>query len=173
MKAKSSTFIAVGAVVAIVLVAAGCGTSKGSGASYSLASDRLAANATGNGSARATKVGVRNTSLGRILVDARGRTLYLFEKDKTRRSTCYGPCAAYWPPLLSHGKPLAGHGVKRSLLGTTRRANGAKQVTYAGHPLYRYAGDSRSGDTTGEGLQDFGAVWDVVSPAGKQIEAGG
>jgi predicted lipoprotein with Yx(FWY)xxD motif len=165
MKGKSTTFIAVAAVAAIVLVAAGCGNSKGNGASYSLSAYRLAA--------QAAKVGVRSTSLGRILVDSRGRTLYLFEKDKGRRSACYGQCAVYWPPLLSNGKPLAGRGVKRSLLGTTRRTNGTVQVTYAGHPLYRYVGDSKPGETTGEGSLGFGAAWDVLSPAGKQIEAGG
>jgi predicted lipoprotein with Yx(FWY)xxD motif len=151
MKNKSTLFIAFAAVVAIVLVAA----------------------ASASGAPRGAKVGVRNTSLGRIVVDSKGRTLYLFEKDKNRRSACNGQCATYWPPLLSRGKPLAGPGIKRSLLGTTRRKNGTEQVTYAGHPLYRYVGDSSPGQTTGEGSQGFGAAWDVVSPAGKQIEAGG
>jgi predicted lipoprotein with Yx(FWY)xxD motif len=120
--------------------------------------------------AGAAKVGVANSSLGRIIVDSNGRTLYLFEKDKNGRSACSGACAAYWPPLLSHGKPIARSGLKQLLLGTARRTNGAKQVTYAGHPLYRYAGDTNPGDTTGQGLQDFGGGWDALSPAGKKIE---
>jgi predicted lipoprotein with Yx(FWY)xxD motif len=124
-------------------------------------------------SGKAAKVGAASSSLGRIVVDSRGRTLYLFEKDKGRRSTCYGGCAAYWPPALTHGKPKARPGVKRSLLGTTRRRNGTVQVTYAGHPLYRYAGDNAPGQTNGAGLQDFGGGWDPVSPAGKKIESGG
>jgi predicted lipoprotein with Yx(FWY)xxD motif len=151
MKGKSTTFIAAAAVVAIVLVAAGSAIGASGG----------------------TKIGVRNTSLGRIIVDSKGRTLYLFEKDKKHHSSCYGQCAIYWPPLLSHGKLVAGHGVKRSLLGTTRRTNGSKQVTYAGHPLYRYVGDTSPGQTTGEGSLGFGAVWDVVSPTGKEVKAGG
>ena len=123
--------------------------------------------------ASAARVGVAKTALGRIVVDGRGRTLYLFEKDRNHRSSCYGLCAAYWPPLLTHGKPLARAGAKQSLLGRTRRRNGSGQVTYAGHPLYRYAGDTKPGQTNGQGLQDFGGGWDAISPAGKKIEAGG
>jgi predicted lipoprotein with Yx(FWY)xxD motif len=122
---------------------------------------------------RTLTVGTANSSLGRILVDARGRTLYLFEKDRRGHSACSGYCATYWPPLLTRGTPIAGRSVKGSLLGVARRADGTRQVTYAGHPLYRYAGDSRSGQTTGQELQDFGAGWYVVSPAGKKVERDG
>ena len=119
-----------------------------------------------------TSVMSSNSKLGRILVDTRGRTLYLFEKDKRGRSSCSGACAAIWPPLIARGKPLARGGVKPSLLGSVRRANGTKQVTYDGHPLYRYAGDAHAGSTAGQDLQDFGAGWYVVSRAGKKIERG-
>ena len=119
-----------------------------------------------------TRVSAASSSLGRIIVDGRGRTLYLFEKDKRGHSACSGACAMYWPPVITHGKPIAGQGVKTSLLGTIRRANGAQQVTYAGHPLYRYLLDTKSGQTNGEGLQDFGGGWDALSPAGKKIERG-
>jgi predicted lipoprotein with Yx(FWY)xxD motif len=119
-----------------------------------------------------TRVSAASSSLGRIIVDGRGRTLYLFEKDKRGHSACSGACAMYWPPVITHGKPIAGRGVKTSLLGTIRRANGVRQVTYAGHPLYRYLLDTKSGQTNGEGLQDFGAGWDALSPAGKKIERG-
>jgi predicted lipoprotein with Yx(FWY)xxD motif len=122
---------------------------------------------------KAARLGTASSSLGRIVVDSKGRTLYLFEKDKGRHSKCYGACAAYWPPALTHGKPKARSGLKRSLIGTTKRRNGSKQVTYAGHPLYRYAGDTGPGQTTGAGLQDFGGGWDPVSPAGKKVESGG
>lgn len=124
-------------------------------------------------SRKAARLGAGSSSLGRIVVDSRGRTLYLFERDKSRRSSCYGACAAYWPPLLTHGKPKARTGLKQSLVGTSRRRNGTVQVTYAGHPLYRYAGDSGRGQTNGAGLQDFGGGWDPISPAGKKIESGG
>ena len=119
---------------------------------------------------RAVTVKTGHSSLGRIIVDARGRTLYLFEKDTRRHSACRGACAAYWPPLLTHGTPTAGAGVRRSLLGVIRRTNGTKQVTYAGHPLYRFALDRKPGQTNGEGRQDFGAGWDALSPEGKKIE---
>jgi predicted lipoprotein with Yx(FWY)xxD motif len=123
-------------------------------------------------SAKAAKLGTGSSSLGRIVVDGSRRTLYLFERDKGRSSACYGGCAIYWPPLLTHGKPIALAGLRKSLVGTTRRNNGSLQVTYAGHPLYRYAGDARAGETTGAGLQDYGGGWDPLSPAGKKIEAG-
>ena len=119
------------------------------------------------------KVGTARTGLGRIIVDGRGRTLYLFEKDKRGRSACYGGCAKFWPPLLTHGKPSAGRGAKSSLLGVTRRRDGTEQATYAGHPLYRFVEDTRPGQTKGEGLNFFGGGWDALSPAGKKIERGG
>ena len=119
----------------------------------------------------ASTVSIGKSALGHILVDGKGRTLYLFEKDTRGRSSCSGTCATYWPPLLIHGKPTAGRGVRASLLGTIRRAGGTTQVTYAGHPLYRYLPDTKPGQTNGQDLHDFGAGWYVLSPAGKKIEA--
>ena len=118
----------------------------------------------------AAKVNVRTTSLGKILVNAQGRTLYLFAPDKHGKSTCYGSCASYWPPLLSTGKPAAGAGVKASLLGTTTRKDGKHQVTYNGHPLYTYVADSAAGKTSGQGLNLSGGLWWVVSPAGNAVK---
>jgi predicted lipoprotein with Yx(FWY)xxD motif len=119
-----------------------------------------------------TTVKAHSSSLGKILVDANGRTLYLFDKDKRNKSACSGLCATYWPPLLTRGRPMARAGAKASLLGTTRRSDGRMQVTYAGHPLYRFALDTKAGQTSGEGLDDFGAEWDAVAPSGKSIEKG-
>jgi predicted lipoprotein with Yx(FWY)xxD motif len=115
-------------------------------------------------------VSSRSTALGRVLVDARGHTLYLFDKDKRGMSSCSGACAAYWPPVVTTAKPRAGAGVRASRLGVTKRADGRRQVTYAGHPLYTFVGDTKAGQTTGEGLTDFGAAWDAVAPSGKSIE---
>jgi predicted lipoprotein with Yx(FWY)xxD motif len=115
-------------------------------------------------------VKVRSTSLGKFVVDAQGRTLYLFEKDKSGRSACYGQCAKFWPPLITSGKPRASAGVKASLLGTTRRRDGRMQVTYGGHPLYRFLEDKAPGQTRGEGTKFFGAEWYVVAPSGKKID---
>jgi len=116
-----------------------------------------------------TKIGVASSNLGRILVDARGRTLYLFARDRNGKSSCLGSCAVYWPPLIASGKPKAIAGAKQSLLGTTRRADGRLQVTYRHHPLYRYAADSGKGQTTGQGLDLSGGKWWVLSPAGNKI----
>ena len=114
-------------------------------------------------------VTVRTTGLGKVLADQRGRTLYLFAKDKRRMSACSGSCVSFWPPLLTTGKPHAGSGLKASLLGTIRRNDGQTQVTYGGHPLYRYSLDKRPGQTKGEGLDDFGAHWYAVSPGGSKV----
>src|SRR5262249_33009263 len=116
------------------------------------------------------RVSTAQTGLGRLITDGRGHTLYLFEKDKRGHSACSGVCTAYWPPLTTTGKPTATGGAKRSLLGTIRRADGTKQATCAGHPLYLFSGDSKRGQTNGEGLTDFGASWYALTPAGKKID---
>ena len=131
----------------------------------------LAASNTTSGAA-GTTVAIANSPLGRILVDRRGRTLYDFAPDTRGASTCYGACAALWPPLTTIGKPHAGRGVAPSLLGTTKRTDGKVEVTYGGHPLYYYVADSKRGETTGQGLNQFGAPWWVISPAGKEINRG-
>jgi predicted lipoprotein with Yx(FWY)xxD motif len=141
-------------------------------AAAALVSLALLSTALAGTNSQGARVSVASSSLGKIIVDSRGRTLYLFEKDTRGHSACSGTCAMYWPPLITRGKPIAGHGLKKSLLGTIRRANGARQVTYAGHPLYRYVLDTKPGETNGEGLQDFGAGWDALSAAGKKIEGG-
>lgn len=111
------------------------------------------------------------SSLGRVLVDESGQTLYLFEKDEPSESYCTGACAGVWPPVETDGSLTAGPGVARSRLGTIVRDDGERQVTYAGHPLYYYAGDaSTPGKTAGEGLDQFGSEWYLVSPAGKVVE---
>jgi predicted lipoprotein with Yx(FWY)xxD motif len=113
---------------------------------------------------------LRSTSLGKVLVDGQGHTLYLWEGDKGKASKCYTACASAWPPLTVSGKPKAGKGLTASKLGTIRRSDGKTQVTYAGHPLYRFIGDSgKVGSTKGQKLHAFGADWYVVGPAGKSI----
>jgi len=118
----------------------------------------------------ATTVDLGRSSLGPMLVTSRGRTLYLFEKDRNGRSSCTATCAIYWPPLLTTAKPHAGTAVRAGLLGTTRRPDGKLQVTYKRHPLYTFALDKRAGQTKGEGLDDFGAEWYAVSAAGSKID---
>jgi predicted lipoprotein with Yx(FWY)xxD motif len=120
-------------------------------------------------SAAKKTVEVRTTRLGKILVDARGRTLYLFKKDTRGRSGCTGDCAKLWPPLRVGGKPTAGSGTNASKLGTISRSDGKRQVTYNGHPLYTFLQDSRPGQANGQGVTAFGAAWFVLSAAGSQI----
>ena len=110
-------------------------------------------------------------SLGKVLTDSSGRTLYLFRKDRGTRSACSGECARDWPPVRVSGRPTVGSGLKASKLGTTKRSDGKPQVTYNGHPLYRFEGDKKAGQANGEGLTAFGVRWYVVSPAGSQITA--
>jgi predicted lipoprotein with Yx(FWY)xxD motif len=116
-------------------------------------------------------VGMAKTSLGNILVDSQGRTLYLFNADTGTKSTCSGACAAAWPPLRASGKPTVGSGVKASHIGSTARSDGKPQVTYNGHPLYLYSGDSKPGDTNGQAITGFGAPWYALTPGGTQITA--
>ena len=124
----------------------------------------LATNAaTGSG----TKVAVTSTSLGRILVDGRGRTLYLFAKDKRGKSSCAGQCAMYWPPLIASGKWVAVAGAKQSLFGTTKRADGRLQLTYNHHPLYGFALDKQPGQVHGQAQNAFGGHWWAVSGQGR------
>jgi predicted lipoprotein with Yx(FWY)xxD motif len=120
--------------------------------------------------ATGTVVSTASTSLGRILVNSRGHTLYLFEKDKSNKSQCAGACATFWPPLIAVGKVRAVAGARASLLGTTRRADGRMQVTYKRHPLYTFVKDTKRGQTNGEGVSAFGATWNAVSPAGAEVK---
>jgi predicted lipoprotein with Yx(FWY)xxD motif len=119
-----------------------------------------------------TTVAVAKTRIGRILVDSKGITLYDFVTDKRGVSGCYGACAALWPPLITKGKPHAGPGVRASLLGTTKRKDGKLEVTYNHHPLYYFVTDRKPGQTTGQGVNQFGGPWWVLSPAGREIHRG-
>ncbi|HET7429189.1 MAG TPA: hypothetical protein VFJ66_07040 [Gaiellales bacterium] len=163
--------LGVAAVLSLALLAAGCGGgSAGGGGLYGSQTQPSTASAAAT-PAGAAKVGVGATKLGRVVVNSAGHTLYLFEKDSNGQSACDGACASYWPPLISTGSPVALNGVDQALVGTTKRADGSEQVTYAGHPLYLYVLDRKPGDTTGEGSMDFGAGWDALTPAGAKIEA--
>jgi predicted lipoprotein with Yx(FWY)xxD motif len=147
--------IAVAAVLAVALVAAGVAT---------------AAAVARQGSGSSGTVNLHATKLGKVLATKSGMTLYLFVVDRHGKSACYGQCATYWPPLLAANKPTAGAGVKAKLLGTVKRKNGTRQVTYAGHPLYRFKLDKKPGQVAGEGQDFFGGKWWGVSAAGKAVK---
>jgi predicted lipoprotein with Yx(FWY)xxD motif len=133
----------------------------------------IASVAFANGAKRGgTTVTVAKTRLGRILVDSKGVTLYDFVTDKGGVSSCYGACAALWPPLITRGKPHAGPGARASLLGTTKRKDGKLEVTYNHHPLYYFVTDRKPGQTTGQGVNQFGGPWWVLSRAGNEIHRG-
>ncbi len=154
--------------VAAALVIAGCGGGGGGGSAYGATPQQKPA------TAAAPTVTLGHTKLGTFLVDGSGRTLYLFEADKTGRSNCYSTCASVWPPLTTAGAVKAGTSVTASALGTTHRTDGTTEVTYHGHPLYYYAGDGKSpGKTTGQGISQFGAKWYVVSKAGTKVDNDG
>jgi predicted lipoprotein with Yx(FWY)xxD motif len=154
--------------LASALVLAACGSSSSSSTSSTATSAAKPA-----GSPRpASMVGTSTSSLGTFLVDAKGRALYLWDADHGSKSACNGDCATAWPPLTTTNKPKASGMAKSSLLGTTTRADGSREVTYAGQPLYYFAGDSGSGQTNGQGSSSFGSPWWVVSPAGKAIQKG-
>jgi len=177
MKRSITALAAAAAAVAVAALVAGCGGSSGtsaSGGSYGSGS-----NGYGNSSATVARSGAggariaaASSSLGRILVNGQARTVYLFQKDTGKASTCYGACAGVWRPVTTTGAPQGGTGAVAAKLGTSKRSNGVRQVTYNGHPLYTYAGDAKPGQTKGQAVDEFGAEWYVLSPAGKKIENG-
>lgn len=106
--------------------------------------------------------------LGMVLVDSNGMTLYDFHKDKGTTSSCYGPCAESWPPMLTEGEPTVGNGASSSKLGTTERKDGTTQVTYAGHPLYTFVEDKKPGEANGNDVKAFGASWYALKGNGEE-----
>jgi predicted lipoprotein with Yx(FWY)xxD motif len=171
--------------VAAALIVAGCGggdstsesaygggetssTSQSAGnggRSYGEGSTTAAPPSGDEGKAATVSVG-SVPELGRVLVSAEGFTLYDFHKDKGSTSSCYGPCANAWPPLMTDGAPQPSNGASASKLGTTRRNDGTVQVTYAGHPLYTYSLDTKPGDAKGNDVDAFGAEWYALTPQG-------
>lgn len=128
--------------------------------------------ASGHGSAATMnpQVKVSTTKYGKILVDAKGRTLYMLTADKHGKSSCYGQCASFWPPMIASSSHITATGLNASLLRTTRRSDGKLQVSYNGHPLYRFLKDTKARQTNGQGLNAFGGLWWVLSPAGTPIK---
>lgn len=165
---RSRTAFATLAVCLVVpLAIAGCGGDDDDNGTTSAGTETTSTQA-GGGSGVVSVAD--NPDLGKILVDANGVTLYLFEKDEGGESACYGGCAAEWPPYTTSGQPQAQGGALAPKLGTTKRDDGSTQVTYAGFPLYTYIGDSGPGDTNGNDLEAFGAEWYALQPSGEKPE---
>jgi predicted lipoprotein with Yx(FWY)xxD motif len=178
------------AVIAVAMVGCGGGGDSSSGGAYGETSSSESSGetssaggyggkggsgekstASGAGGGGAGVVSVANVGdLGTILVDSEGLTLYDFHKDKRSKSACYGACAAAWPPLLTEGSPKAEGEAQAGMLGTTKRKDGATQVTYNGWPLYTYAGDKGPGEANGNDIDQFGAEWYALQPNGEEPE---
>jgi predicted lipoprotein with Yx(FWY)xxD motif len=149
---------------AAVLLAA-CGSNSGGNGPAATGSTQAA-----QAQAATTSVTIKtmHTSKGTVLVNASGMTVYWFAKDTSRKSRCNGSCAKYWPPVL--GTSASGSSLPRGF-GTIKRADGQTQITYAGHPLYTYAGDTASGQINGNGLDASGGWWWAATPTGKKLAA--
>jgi len=155
-----------------MLMVVGCGSGDGSsygsnGESTATAESRGNRYGRSNPSSDTGVVAVASVGdLGKVLVDSEGFTLYYFEKDRNGESACYGACASAWPPLTTGGAPRAASGAEAANLGTTKRTDGTVQVTYAGWPLYTYAGDAEAGEDNGTDADAFGAAWYPLHPDG-------
>jgi len=158
---KRSSLLPLLAGVPLLVALAGCGSSGSATAA--------GAPPTAAAASKGKALKVRSTGLGRILVDSKGRTLYAFGHDLKNKSRCSGACATNWPPALAPKKPQVGAGVSKAKLRVIKRSGGARQLSYAGHPLYRFSGDSAAGDTNGQGINAFGGTWHVVAPGGKVV----
>lgn len=165
--------VRIGAAVAIALLAAACGSSASSSSPSTASSGTPAtgASAASSAAASATVIKTGTSSGGAFLTNGSGRAVYLFMADSKDKSTCSGACAAAWPPVTTTGAPSASSGVNAGDLGTITRSNGAMQVTYDGHPLYYYVGDTGAGTANGQGIDGFGAKWWLVAPSGSSITA--
>lgn len=136
------------------------------GSRYGGSESKSASSESSGGSAAVISLG--HTKVGMVLVDSNGMTLYDFHKDKGTTSSCYGPCAEGWPPVLSEGEPTVGNGASASKLGTTERKDGTTQVTYAGHPLYTFVEDKKPGEANGNDVKAFGASWYALKGNGEE-----
>jgi predicted lipoprotein with Yx(FWY)xxD motif len=147
-------------------------SSSGPGNRYGNGESKSAGSESGSGAeAGAMVVSLGNAQkLGMILVDSDGMTVYDFHKDKGTTSSCYGPCAEGWPPVLTEGEPEVGNGASSSKLGTTERKDGTMQGTYAGHPLYTFVADKKPGEANGNDVSAFGGQWYALQGNGEEPE---
>jgi len=153
-----------GVPVAAGLLAAACGSAAGS-----TAAGQAPAGTSAAGSTTATVIESHAGSAESFLTNGSGRAVYLWAADSMNKSACSGACAGAWPPVTTTGKVSVAGGAKAADLGTITRSDGSKQVTYSGHPLYYFAGDSGPGQTNGQGSDSFGATWWLIAPGGAKI----
>ncbi|MGH2991928.1 MAG: COG4315 family predicted lipoprotein [Solirubrobacterales bacterium] len=174
--------LAIATTCALLAIGAGCGgddddsSSEDASAATTTTTEASKSAGGGNGGGKPERgdagsgsvVEVSDSEFGQILTDSDGRTLYLFDKETTERSECFGACAEAWPPFYTEGEPRAGSGVKDELLGTTDH-EGKELVTYNGQPLYYYV-DEGPNEVLCQGVDEFGGLWLVVDPSGDAIQ---
>jgi predicted lipoprotein with Yx(FWY)xxD motif len=160
---KTRTFLGSG-IALVAALATACGGSSSGGNTQSVGTGS-------GGSGSAITLTTHSGPDGKYLTDGSGRTVYIFAKDTSTKSTCSGDCAKEWPPVTTSGSPTASGGATGSMAGTTDRSDGSTQATYNGHPLYYFADDESAGDMNGQGEDDFGGLWTAVTPGGTALSA--
>jgi len=164
--------VKLGVLLGTALLAAACGSSTSS-SSPAGTSTGAGAGSSSSASGTAMVITTHSGSAGTYLTDGSGKTVYLWVKDPMGKSVCEGACAGAWPPVTTVGAPTATGSATAADLGTITRSDGTKQVTYDGHPLYYFAGDTSAGMTAGQGVDGFGAKWWLVAPSGASITTTG
>ena len=163
----------VGGALGAAVVVAACSSGASSSAAAPAASPAGGSSSSaGASSSGGTVITTAKSSGGTVLASSSGRAVYLWAKDTGDMSNCNGACAGAWPPVTTTGTATASGGAKASDIGTITRSDGTKQVTYDGHPLYYFSGDSGPGTASGQGSDAFGAKWWLVAPTGSDITAG-
>jgi len=174
MSAPAKLAAGVGGAVGVAMLVAACSSGSSSSSTGAASSSPAGASAPSSAAASgsgATVITTASSSGNTFLTDGSGRAVYLWTKDTGGTSACTGACAGAWPPVTTTGTATASGSAKASDLGTITRSDGSKQVTYDGHPLYYFSGDTGAGTATGQGSDGFGAKWWLVTPAGSDVTA--
>ena len=173
---RTKLFVGVGGAVAAAATVAACSSAASSTAAAPAASPTgspAAASPAGAGASASggTVITTAKSSAGTVLTNGSGKAVYVWAKDTGDMSNCNGACAGAWPPVTTTGTATASGGAVASDIGTITRSDGTKQVTYDGHPLYYFSGDSGPGMASGQGSDGFGAKWWLVTPTGSDVTA--
>lgn len=170
MSARARLAAGAGSAFGVTLLVAACSTgSSGTAAAGSSSPAGASSSSAAAGGSGSTVITTVSSSAGTFLANSSGHAVYLWTKDSSGMSACSGACAGAWPPVTTTGTVTASGGAKSSDLGTITRSDGTKQVTYDGHPLYFFSGDSGPGTASGQGNDGFGAKWWLVSPSGSDV----
>ena len=170
MSARARLAAGAGSAFGVALLVAACSTgSSGTAAAGSSSPAGASSSSAAAGGSGSTVITTVSSSAGTFLANGSGHAVYLWSKDGNGMSACTGACTGAWPPVTTTGQVTASGGAKSSDLGTITRSDGTKQVTYDGHPLYFFSGDSGPGMASGQGNDGFGAKWWLVSPSGSDV----